>query len=153
MHRPRAGYSTPGVLSFMAPLSTQQKKVKRKDNKQSEINLLDLIPERMIEYEIDEENMVVLKAPRFKSRLLKKWLQPRLKNPYLKVKLDEIGSSVWLLCDGRRNVKEIAGILREKFQEKIEPCYDRLGKFFQQLERARFICYLNLEECRRDQVY
>ncbi|MCK4237246.1 MAG: PqqD family protein [Candidatus Krumholzibacteria bacterium] len=124
----------------------------RKEKKKLEINLLELIPKRMIEYEVDDENMVTLKAPRFKNRLLKKWLQPRVKTPFLKVKLDEIGSSVWLLCDGQRNVKDMAGILREKFQEKIEPCYDRLGTFFQQLERTRFISYLNLEECRRKQV-
>lgn len=117
--------------------------------KNLEVNLLDLIPRQMVEYEVDDTKLVTLLAPRFKNKLLKKWLKPRMKQPYLKVKLDEIGSAVWLLCDGQRNVKEITTVLREQFQEKIEPCYERLGVFFQQLEQTGLICYENLEECRK----
>jgi hypothetical protein len=120
----------------------------QKGKKRFEINLLDLIPKRMIEYEVSDQGLVTLLAPRFKNRLLRKWLQPRLKNPFLKVKLDEVGSAVWLLCDGQKSVKEIAVPLKEMFEEKIEPCYDRLGMFFQQLEGAHFIYYVNLEDCR-----
>lgn len=123
--------------------------MKRKQKEVLEINLLDLVPERLIEYEVDDSNIVTLFAPRFKNKLLKKWFQPRLKNPFLKVKLDEIGSSVWLLCDGHKNIKEIGEVLKDKFEERIEPCYDRLGMFFQQLEGARFICYENIEDCRK----
>ena len=123
----------------------------QREKKIPEVNLLDLIPMRIIDYEVDDENMVTIFAPRFKNRLLRKWLMPRIKRPYVKVRLDDIGSSVWLNCDGRRNVKEIAVIIREKFEERIEPCYDRLGMFFQQLDRARFICYTNLEECLKAQ--
>ncbi|HUV36250.1 MAG TPA: PqqD family protein [Patescibacteria group bacterium] len=112
-----------------------------------EVNLLDLIPKRTIEHEIGDDNLVTLLAPRFKSAFLRKWLEPRLKQPFLKVKLDEVGSTVWLLCDGIRTVKEIAEPLRERFQDSLEPCYDRLGAFLQQLEGARFICYLNYEAC------
>ena len=117
-------------------------------NKQRrEINLLELVPCRMIEYDADENVIVTLQAPRFKSDFMRKWLQPRLKRPYLRVTLDEIGSSVWMLCDGRRKIKDIAEIMQRRFGEKIEPCYERLGLFFQQLEHARFIAYSNLEEC------
>lgn len=116
-----------------------------------EVNLLDLIPKRLIEYEAGEDSIVTLLAPRFKSGILRKWLQPRLKRPLLKVKLDEIGSAAWLLCDGKRSVKEIAQPLRERFQDKIEPCYDRLGAFLGQLEGAHFICYLNYEACLEEQ--
>jgi ribosome recycling factor len=73
--------------------------------------------------------------------------QKHIKNIAIKVKLDDMGSEVWLLCDGTRNVKEIAELLKEKFKERIEPCHDRLGIFFQQLEMARFISYKNLGQC------
>jgi hypothetical protein len=116
-------------------------------NKKREINLLDLIPKRIIEYEVSKQNIVTLHAPRFKSALLKKWLQPRLKRPFLRVKLDEIGSAVWLLCDGGKNIKEISALMRERFEEDIEPCYERMGRFFQQLEGSRFIVYTNLDQC------
>jgi hypothetical protein len=119
----------------------------RRGIKNREVNLLDLIPERIIEFEISDDGLVTLLAPRFRNKLLKKWLQPRLKRPYLRVKLDEIGSAVWLLCDGKRTVKEIAGPLRERFAEKIEPCFDRLSVFLRNLEGNRFICYVNYEAC------
>lgn len=119
----------------------------RRESSKREVNLLDLIPQRLIEYEIGDDDLVTLLAPRFRNRLLKKWLQPRLKHQYLKVRLDEIGSAVWLLCDGNRTVKEIAGPLRERFAEKIEPCFDRLSVFLQNLEGNRFICYVNYEAC------
>ncbi len=125
----------------------------RRKKKPLEVNLLELIPKRMVDHEIDETTIVTLLVPRFKNKLLKKWIEPRVKRRYLKVKLDEIGGAVWLLCDGQKNVKEIASVLREQFQEKIEPCYDRLGMFFQQLEQTELICYLNLEECRKVRNY
>ncbi len=37
--------------------------------------------------------------------------------------------------------------MRRRFGDRIEPCYERLGLFFQQLEANRFITYSNLEEC------
>ncbi len=119
----------------------------RQRKQRREINLLELVPCRVIEYDTDEESLVTLQAPRFRSDFMRKWLQPRLKRPYLKVSLDEIGSSVWMLCDGNRKIKDIAEIMQDRFGEKIEPCYERLGLFFQQLEHARFIAYSNLEEC------
>lgn len=124
----------------------------RRRNALPEVNLLDLIPKRMIEHEVGEDNLVTLLAPRFKNACLRKWLEPRMKRPYLKIKLDEIGSAVWLLFDGKRSVKEIARPLRERFQEKIEPCYDRLGPFMQNLEGNHFICYVNYEACLRKQA-
>jgi hypothetical protein len=119
----------------------------RKDGRQREVNLLDLIPKRTVEYEVQNDGNVTLLVPRFRSGLLKKLVQPRLKRPYLKVKLDELGSAVWLLCDGRRSVKDIATPLRVRFHENIEPCYDRLAVFMRQLEGNRFICYVNFEAC------
>jgi hypothetical protein len=118
-----------------------------KKKRRGEINLLDLIPCRMIEYEMNEDVIVTLQAPRFKSAFMRRWVQPRLKRPFLRVELDEIGSSVWMLCDGNRKIKDIAELMQRRFGEKIEPCYERLGLFFQQLEAARFIDYSNLEEC------
>jgi len=111
-----------------------------------EINLLDLVPERLIDFETDAAHIVTVFAPRFRNSLMKRLLEPRLKSPYFKVTLDDIGSEVWMLCDGKRNVKEIAEAARERFQERIEPCYERLGQFFRQLESARFIRYTNLDQ-------
>ena len=112
----------------------------------ADVNLLDLIPRRTAEHEIDEANIVTVLMPRFRNRFMQRWLVPRYRSQYIKIKLDEIGSEVWLLCDGTRNVGEIAARMKEKFNERIEPCNDRLATFFRQLEQAHFISYANLEE-------
>ena len=119
----------------------------RRKGKRREINLLDLVPIPIIGHEVDDTGIVTLLAPRFKSRLLRRWLLPRLKRPFFRVELDDVGSALWLLCDGNRNVKEIARVMRERYEERIEPCYERMGLFFQQLEGARFITYTNLDMC------
>jgi hypothetical protein len=111
-----------------------------------EVNLLELVPRRIAEHTIDESGIVTVLMPRFRNRLMKRLFDPRGKNPHIRIKLDDIGSEVWLLCDGARNVGEIAGLMKEKFKERIEPCYDRIGVFFRQLESARFIVYTNLED-------
>lgn len=111
-----------------------------------DVNLLDLVPRRIVEHEIDEARIVTVLMPRFTNRFIRRLLVPRYRSPHIKIKLDEIGSEVWLLCDGARNIGEIASLMREKFGERIEPCHDRLAVFFKQLESARFVDYTNLEE-------
>lgn len=111
----------------------------------TEQNLLELVPERMREFEKDEEGNIQIIYPKFTNRFLVKYLVPRLKQPYIKVQLDELGSTVWEACDGENTVEEIATILNNKFGKSVEPVYERLAMFFQNLHRLKFIRYLNYE--------
>lgn len=86
----------------------------------------------------------MLLKPKFSHPLLAKYLLPRLKKPHYKIKLDEIGSFTWNLCDGKNTVKEIGLLLKEEFGEQVEPLYERLALFFQNLEKNRFITFKNL---------
>ncbi len=116
--------------------------------KELELNLLELIPEAVVEYETEEDGTIVLLAPRFKNRLMKRIFEPRLKNPYMKIRLDEIGTSAWKSIDGSKTVGDIGQVLREEFGEDIEPCFERLSMFFSQLELSEFIRYSNLDDVR-----
>jgi len=116
--------------------------------KQEKINLLELVPEQTVGSRTGDDGLVTILGPRFKSGLFKKLISSRLKDPYFKIKLDEIGTAVWENIDGERDIGEIANLLREKFGEKIEPCHERLSMFFTQLEMSRYIRYRNLEEVR-----
>lgn len=111
-----------------------------KNNRPECINLLELVPKRNISWENKEEVVILLK-PKFKNPFLAKHLLPRMKKPFYKIKLDEIGSAVWILCDGHRSVKKIGDLLHAKFGEKAEPLFDRLSMFFQSLERNKFIVF------------
>ena len=108
-----------------------------------ERNLLDLIPVRIREWEKLAQNQIVILQPKFRNRWLARWLLPRMKRPHYRVKLDEFGSWVWIHCDGRTTVKEIGFSLKERFGETIEPVYDRLSIFLNQLERSRLIQFMN----------
>jgi hypothetical protein len=119
--------------------------VKPESELNTEINLLDLIPEKNIEWEKNEEGLIVLLKPKYKNPFLAKHLLPRLKNPYYRVKLDAVGSFIWELCDGHSTVKELGRKLKDKFKDKVEPLYDRLGLFLQNLEKNHFICYKNFQ--------
>jgi hypothetical protein len=99
------------------------------------VNLLDLVPVRRIPFDRDARGQVVLAIPRYGRNRLGKWLERRLGKGPIRVRLDEVGSAVWELCDGRRDVAEIGRAVEERFGERIEPVYDRLALFLKQLER------------------
>jgi hypothetical protein len=102
------------------------------------MNLLELVPVHNIQWE-KIEGLIVLLKPKFKHPILIKYLLPRMKSPHFKIKLDEIGSYFWENCDGNRTVGELAEIQKKKFGEKIEPLYDRISLFLQNLEKHGFI--------------
>ena len=104
------------------------------------INLLSLIPNHNIEWEKNAgNNLVVIKKPKFLNPFLKKHLVPRMKRPDYLVKLDKIGSFVWLNIDGKVTIGEIAERMKEEFGQSIEPVYDRLGQFVNSLLKHHFI--------------
>jgi len=111
----------------------------KKDEHQTQINLLNLVPFQKIKSEIQEDGLVILLKPKYFHPFLAKHLLPRMKQPYFKIKLDEIGSFFWLNCDGIRTVKEIAELHKRKFGENVEPLYERIAHFIASLEKNRLI--------------
>jgi hypothetical protein len=59
--------------------------------------------------------------------------------PPISLHLDEIGTAVWRLCDGRRSAYEIGGCLENQFGDRIDPVYERLGVFLRQMKKAGVI--------------
>lgn len=106
-----------------------------------ELNYLELTPVCSYEHEITDEGLVNVLVPKFTDKILGRWLQPRLRNKYIKANLDEFGSATWLLMDGSRKVDVIARELDDKFGEKIAPVYERLTKFLSQLYIYDFITF------------
>ena len=102
-------------------------------------NLLDLKPVRLVDSERTDEGRVVLLKPKFARGPLAKLLQPRLKRPFYKIHLDEIGSFVWDRIDGETTVGAVADAAVAHFGEKIEPVHGRLRTFLMQMERGGLI--------------
>lgn len=62
-----------------------------------------------------------------------------------KLHLDDYGSAVWKLCDGKTTVREIADVLSEQFGDAVDPLYPRLAEFLRILERNEFIDFKELK--------
>lgn len=102
-------------------------------------NLLTLIPEKNREWHKTETGRAKILVPRYGQNPVGAWLARRLANPYIQIELDDVGTAVWEACDGKTTVAEIAENLSVRFGDRVEPLYDRLAIFFQQLQRNKFI--------------
>ena len=103
-------------------------------------NYLEGIPMRHpdIKWSKDEDGIVTLEIENtgFVNRLAQK-LFKKPKISY--VHLDEMGSFVWPLANGEKDLVKIGEEVKTHFGEKAEPLYPRLAKYFQILESYNFI--------------
>ena len=120
--------------------------MKKHDLPKKEVNLLALVPIHNIGWEKNEAGLVSLLKPKIQIPFLAKRLLHRMKRPYYKIKLDEIGSHFWEHCDGRNSIAEIAALQEQKFGDKVVPIYERIGKFLQTLEHHKFITLKQRED-------
>lgn len=120
---------------------------KKKKNKQSQINYLDLIPEKTpsIRWHRDLKERVILEIENtgaFNKIAQKIFNKPR----YTKVHLDGLGSFIWPLIDGKRTITELAALVKEEYGEKAEPLYPRIIKYFQIVESYHFVWFINMPQ-------
>ncbi|MFA7228751.1 MAG: PqqD family protein [Melioribacteraceae bacterium] len=108
-------------------------------------NYLEVTPVRNVNDELNEDKLVTVLIPKVTSRLGKKYFEPMLKSPYIKLKLDEIGSASWLAIDGKKKVGEIAAELDKIFGKKIAPVEERLTKFLTTLYEQRLITFQEIK--------
>ncbi len=92
------------------------------------------------ETERDGEGHIVLLKPRFGWGPLKKLLLPRLKSPYVRITLDDLGTFAWEHLDGTRTLGQVAELLAERFKDPVTGlplpnALDRLWRFVIQLHR------------------
>lgn len=112
----------------------------------SELNLLELTPAKIYKEEVDAEGNVIVLIPKFKNKILVKYLAPKIKSEYFKLKLDKFGSAVWMLLNGENNVKFIADELVKKYGDEIQPIYDRLPKFISMLYSNKLITFKEVDK-------
>lgn len=69
-------------------------------------------------------------------------MQKLIKKPKISyIHLDEMGSFIWPLMDGEKDILEIGKFVKEHFGEKANPLYERLSQYFRTLEKYNFIEY------------
>ena len=110
-----------------------------KKNKITE-NYLDNKPVRgeHINWSKDDEGMVTLEIEN--KGLVNKLAQKLLKKPRISyIHLDEMGSFIWPLLDGEKDITALGTDVEEKFGENAHPLYERLAKYVQILESYGFV--------------
>ena len=81
------------------------------------INLLDVIPFRSenITAEKGSDGTVTIAFPRFKYEWMRRFLLPKGMSADIHVRLEDHGTAVWELIDGKRTVRRIIEELAEHF--------------------------------------
>lgn len=120
--------------------------MKRKDNSKLSANYLENVPIRneKIDWTADEKGMVTLHIHNtgFFNRLCQKLFH---RPEYSHIHLDENGSFIWPLTDGKTSIMELGKPVKERFGEACEPLYPRLAEFFRRLESYGFVSYKEKE--------
>jgi hypothetical protein len=111
------------------------------EDQSKEINFTDLTPVRKFEHEIDSKGLAHILVPKYTDPILGRFLQPRLRDKYIKADLDEIGTALWLFIDGKIKVHDLVWKMKDKFGEQIDPAYERVTLFLQQLHKNKFIYF------------
>ena len=91
-----------------------------------------------IKWSVDEEGSVTLDIENtgFFNRVAQKlFKKPKVSH----VHLDKLGSFVWPLIDGEKDIVALGVLVKERFGEEAEPLYERLAKYFQILESYSFV--------------
>lgn len=110
-------------------------------------NYLERVPKRpeKLDFTVGEDGIVTLNIEN--KGVFNKIAQKLLKKPKISyVHLDEIGSFVWPIMDGKMNITEIGKLVEEKFGEAAKPLYERLAKYFQILDSYGFVEWVKKEE-------
>ena len=91
-----------------------------------------------VEWERDGDKVVLIYPKDFTK--FETWMHKRIGGPELiRRPLDEVGSKIWLMCDGKHTVQDICTTLDAIYREEIEPVLDRVTKYLEVLLRSNLV--------------
>ena len=97
----------------------------------------ELYPFRKCEHEYNDNLVVVLfkKKPTFIEKI---FFRKMIDKPY-KIDLDEVGSFIWELCDGKNDLSDILQKVKNNFGDKVNPAEERVLNFIKQMKNTKLI--------------
>lgn len=102
-----------------------------------------LIPVRECKHEIVDGKVVVI-YDKLKKTILDKFIKNKDRR-IAKIDLDDIGSFIWLRCDGKKKVSEIIEETENEFGENEEKIKERATLFLNQLAQKKFIRFYTIK--------
>ncbi len=108
--------------------------------KKKKENYLEKVPilNPNVDWETDDQGKICLfiENTGFFNRIAQKLFS---KPKTSKIHLDDLGSFVWKMIDGKRDIIELSVLVEKEFGDASHPLYERLVKFFQILENYNFV--------------
>jgi len=102
-------------------------------------NLFDFVPKISGHITTEKEGeLSVITFPRFRSKFMQKYFVSKNRSPLIRIRLDEHGTAVWNLIDGKRTIKEIAEALAAHFDNEQNYEY-RIATYLTQLHKQGFV--------------
>lgn len=110
-----------------------------KDKTKKIVKFMSLVPVRApVEVERNGDTVVLIYPKDFKK--FEKILHKYIGGPdVIRRPLDEMGTFVWDLCDGKHTIGDIVRIMDERFAERIEPAGMRVTMFLETLLKTGLI--------------
>ena len=105
-------------------------------------NYLQCIPKRKegIAWKTDGDGIITLEIEN--KGIFNRVAQKLFKKPKITyIHLDEIGSVVWPLLDGEKNIMELGKDVEAKLGERVQPLYERLSKYIGILKSYDFVTF------------
>jgi len=109
-------------------------------------NLLELTPVRLHQHEAAENGQVILLVQKFRNKDIRKFMLGH-RSAHFRIRLDEMGSAVWILMDGNSKVTDLIAKLKDNWKEapgKTEGIEERIATFLSQLYDNRYITFKEL---------
>jgi hypothetical protein len=110
------------------------------------VDFMALIPEKACGWTPGAEpGQVVVLQPRFRTGLLGRFLQPRLKESkkYLRIPLEERGSYLWEHMDGKATAGELAKEFGKDFAGDNDQIPERVATYLYQMVDNHLITFVN----------
>ena len=99
---------------------------------------LALEPKRLLKWEMDSDGRAVLLRPKFGSGLLGRILLSWFGSSHYRIRLDEVGTAIWVCLDGETPLVTVLSELK-KFGSRVEPAEERLRMFVDDMIRKKLI--------------
>ena len=109
------------------------------------VDFENVFPFRNCEYETND-NLITVNYKKAKLTFIEKTFFKKQSAKPHKIDLDEIGSFIWLQCDGKKNVSEITNFARNHFLDKIEPAKERVELFINQMHKNKLVSLFEKKE-------
>jgi hypothetical protein len=108
-------------------------------SKGKQINLLEMTPRRVREWDAGDDERVRIRVPRYGSHRLGRWLASQVGSKEMLVRLDRTGSLIWNACDGKRTVGEITSEVATQIDDPDDDLMGRMQRYLRELEVSKFI--------------